>query len=463
MNDATQSPQATRLAPPGHPQDGGLSGGIAARLDRRRERRPVRHRSTGAAADRRPAGGQGARPVDPPGVVRPPAYRDEIMKVVNLHEFEDAAKKSLSVAAYDYVAAGAGDELTLRANREAYSHYWIRRKVMVDVSKIDTSLELLGQSLEHPILLGPGGGKNIVGGQRRGAGGAGGAAVERADGRRPGAGCSPRWARRERRPLWWGATLGEGTQAAAVETAKRFEGAGAAAVCVTVDYPYTGARDRPSRDQWDPEWAKTRVYGTPEFRVGFQAGMIDPYTSNLTWEWMKWVRPATKLPIVIKGILTAEDARLAVEHGANAIIVSNHGARTLDGTAGTLDQLPEVVDAVSGKIPVLVDGGIRRGGDVIKALALGARAILIGRPFLWGLAAFGQEGVQRVVELLHGELRIDLGLSGAGESEGAQSQLHPPGMESRTSAADGDLRWPRAHTVHANPIVSPPSIPAPRR
>ena len=120
------------------------------------------------------------------------------------------------------------------------------------------------------------------------------------------------------------------------------------------------------------------------------------------------------MPIVIKGILTAEDARLAVENGAQAIVVSNHGARTLDGMAGTLDVLPEVVDAVNGKIPVLVDGGIRRGGDVIKALALGARAILIGRPFLWGLAAFGQEGVQRVVELLHGELRIALGLSGAG-------------------------------------------------
>jgi isopentenyl diphosphate isomerase/L-lactate dehydrogenase-like FMN-dependent dehydrogenase len=353
-----------------------------------------------------------ARQADPPGVVRPPVYRDEIMRVVNLHEFEDAAKKSLSIAAYDYVAAGAGDELTLRANREAYSHYWIRRKVGVDVSKIDTSLELLGHRLEHPILLGPGGGKNIVA--------ANGEALSAQAARQSNAlmvggqvQMLAEMGKKGTAPLWWGATLGEGTQAAAVETAKRFEGAGAGAVCVTVDYPYTGARDRPSRDQWDPEWAKTRVYGTPEFRVGFQAGMIDPYTSNLTWEWMKWVRPATKLPIVIKGILTAEDARLAVEHGADAVIVSNHGARTLDGTAGTLDQLPEVVEAVNGKIPVLVDGGIRRGGDVIKALALGAKAILIGRPFLWGLAAFGQEGVQRVVELLHGELRIDLGLSGA--------------------------------------------------
>jgi isopentenyl diphosphate isomerase/L-lactate dehydrogenase-like FMN-dependent dehydrogenase len=368
--------------------------------------------SQSGAAPQPTTAGAGTRQADPPGVVRPPAYRDEIMQPVNLHEFEAVAKKSLSIQAYDYVAAGAGDELTLRANREAYSHYWIRRKVMIDVSKIDTSLELLGQRLEHPILLGPGGGKNIVA--------ANGEALSAQAARQSNAlmvgGQVPMLAEMGKKgtaPLWWGATLGEATQAAAVETAKRFEGAGAGAVCVTVDYPYTGARDRPSRDQWDPEWAKTRVYGTPEFRVGFQAGMIDPYTSNLSWEWMKWVRPATKLPIVIKGILTAEDARLAVEHGADAVIVSNHGARTLDGTAGTLDQLPEVVDAVNGKIPVLVDGGIRRGGDVIKALALGARAILIGRPFLWGLAAFGQEGVQRVVELLHGELRIDLGLSGA--------------------------------------------------
>jgi 4-hydroxymandelate oxidase len=391
------SPLVSIVDSNGDPIDGSVSKGQGAR--------PAQQQQPPAAA---PA----PRP-DPPGVIRPPMYRDEIMRVVNLHEFEDAAKKSLSVAAYDYVAAGAGDELTLRANREAYSRYWVRRKVMVDVSKIDTSLELLGQRLEHPILLGPGGGKNIVA--------ANGEVLAAQAARQSKAlmvggqvGMLAEMGKKGTAPLWWGATLGEGTQAAAVESVKRFEDAGAAAVCVTVDYPYTGARDRPSRDRWDPEWARTRVYGTPEFRVGFQAGMIDPYTSNLTWEWMKWARPATKLPIVIKGILTAEDARLAVEHGAQAVIVSNHGARTLDGTAGTLDQLPEVVDAVAGKIPVLVDGGIRRGGDVIKALALGARAILIGRPFLWGLAAFGQDGVQRVVELLHGELRIDLGLSGAG-------------------------------------------------
>jgi 4-hydroxymandelate oxidase len=384
--------------------------------------------TTGGQGGRQGGAGQGGRQGGPgqPGrqggagrgdrsdVIRPPEYRSEIMKVLNLHEFEDVAKNALPIAAYDYVAAGAGDELTLRANREAFSHYWIRRKVMVDVSKTDTTLELLGQKLDHPILLGPGGGKNIViaDGERLAAQAAKQSKALMVGGQNN---MLAEMAKTGAAPLWWGASLGEGTQASAVEFVKRSEDAGASAVCVTVDYPYTSARDRPSRDMWDPEWPRTGTYGTPGFRTGFAPGMLDPYTPNLTWEWFKWARPATKLPIVIKGIMTAEDARLAVENGANAIIVSNHGARTLDGQSGTLDVLPEVVEAVNGRVPVLVDGGIRRGGDVIKALALGARAILIGRPFLWGLGAFGQEGVQRVVELLHGELRLSLALSGAGQ------------------------------------------------
>ena len=399
---------------------------------------PVQPAQAGGGAQTGRQGGPGTpRPADRPDVIRPPAYRDEIMKVINLHEFEDAARKSLSVAAYDYVAAGAGDELTLRANREAFGHYWIRRKVMVDVSKVDTSFELFGKTYEHPILLGPGGAKNIViaDGEKLSAQAARQTKTIMVGGQGP---MLAEMGKAGQAPVWWGATLGEGTQAQAVEFAKRSEDNGASALCITVDYPYTGARDRPSRDQWDPEWARTRVFGTPEFRAGFQAGMLDPYTPNLTWEWMKWVRPQTKLPIVMKGILTAEDARLAVENGVQAIIVSNHGARTLDGMAGTLDALPEVVEAVNGRVPVLVDGGIRRGGDVIKALALGAKAILIGRPFLWGLAAFGQDGVQRVVELLHGELRIAVGLSGAGNLKAIdRSFIRPAWKAYRPGAAPG--------------------------
>lgn len=364
-----------------------------------------------ALAAQAPAGQAPAAPR--PGMIRPPAYRDEIMKVVNLHEFEDLARKKVSVQAYNYIAAGAADELTLKANREAFGDFWVRRKVMVDVSRIDTSLELLGQKLEHPVLLGPVGLRTLMNpdGERL-------TALAAAHTKSILVGVNPtvvqELAKNGHAPMWWAATLGHATEKETADWAKRNEELGAAALCVTVDYPYTGARDRPSRDKWEAEWARTDVYSTSGGSIQFQPGMLDPYTPNLTWTWLKWARAASKLPIVVKGVLTAEDARLCVDNGANAVVVSNHGARTLDGTGGALHVLAEVVDAVNGRIPVLMDGGVRRGGDVIKAVALGAKAILIGRPYLWGLGAFGQEGVQRVIELLHGELRIALALSGAG-------------------------------------------------
>jgi isopentenyl diphosphate isomerase/L-lactate dehydrogenase-like FMN-dependent dehydrogenase len=376
---------------------------------------------------------QGQERPDRPDVVRPPTYREEIMKVINLHEFEDVARKRIARPAYDYIAAGAADELTLRANREAFGRFWVRRKVGVNVSKVDTTVDLLGQKLEHPILLGPAGAKNLLApnGDRV-------TAMAAHQTKTIIAGASPgsvqELSKTNQAPVWWAATLGHLNQTDAIEYAKRSEGAGAAAICVTVDYPYTGARDRPSRNWWDPEWSRTAMYSTSEDNVSFQAGMLDPYNPNMTWEWMKWTRSATMLPIVVKGIMAAEDARLAVENGAQAIVVSNHGARTLDGTGGTLDVLPEVVEAVAGRIPVLVDGGIRRGGDIIKAVALGARAILIGRPYLWGLGAFGQEGVQRVVELLHGELRMSLALSGAGRLGALDRSFIRPAWKAYTRA-----------------------------
>ena len=371
-----------------------------------------------ALAAQAPAGQQPATtPAQPvpsrPGMIRPPVYRDEIMKVVNLHEFEALAKKKVSVQAYDYIAAGAADELTLRANRSAFGDYWVRRKVMVDVSKIDTSVDLLGHKLEHPILLGPVGLRTLMNpdGERLTARAA-------AHTKSILVGVQPavvqELAKTKQAPMWWAATLGHNTEQDTATWARRSEEQGASALCVTVDYPYTGARDRPSRDKWETEWARTGVYSTDRGSIQFQAGMLDPYTPDMTWAWLKWARSASKLPIVVKGVLTGEDAKLCVENGAQAVVVSNHGARTLDGTGGTLHVLAEVVDAVGGKVPVLMDGGVRRGGDVIKAVALGARAILIGRPYLWGLGAFGQEGVQRVIELLHGELRTALALSGAG-------------------------------------------------
>lgn len=342
-----------------------------------------------------------------------PQYPDDIMRPVNLHEFESVARARLPLPAYNYVAAGAADELTMRANLAAFDDYWIRRRVMVDTSNVDTSLDLFGIHLEHPILLAPVGVRNLMqhDGDRSTA-----IAALNSKAILVGAPLDlmRELGKRKQAPRWWAATLGHATQDDAVHWSKENESAGASALCVSFDYPYSGARDRPSRDHWESQWSETGRYDTAGGEVAFQAGMLAPFTPALTWQFLRWVRGVTELPIVVKGITTGEDAKRAVDAGANAIIVSNHGGRTLDGAFATLSVLPEVVDSVGGRIPVLMDGGVRRGGDVMKALAMGAKAVLIGRPYLWGLAAFGQAGVQRVVELLQGELRVALGLSGTG-------------------------------------------------
>lgn len=343
----------------------------------------------------------------------PPSYSEEVMGPINVHEIEDVAKKKINPMAYDYIAGGSAGELSLNANREAFEHIQVRRRVGVDVSKIDTSVELLGRKLDFPILLGPGGAKNLVcpDGDRITALGAAHSKAIYLTG-------PPEWMPKlqasGQAPMWWAASLGFATRESAEAFAKRAEDSGASAISISVDYPYTAPRDRNNRNQFDYAWAQT---GVPANRSGRPrtpaiAGMIQAYVPGMTWSCLDWLHGATKLPIVLKGICTAEDARLAVECGAQAVIVSNHGGRTLDGMIPTLYALPEVVDAVNGRVPVLMDGGIRRGGDIIKALSLGARAILIGRPYYWGLAAFGQVGVQRVIELLHAEMRVAMGMSG---------------------------------------------------
>lgn len=355
-----------------------------------------------------------------------PVYSQDIMNVVNLHEFEDVGRRKISELAYNYIRAGAADELTLKANRAAFADYWVRRKVMVDVSRVDTAVELFGKTYPHPVLLGPVGLRRLMhpDGDRLtilAAHKSGAILVG------PRHGLIADMTKAGTMPVWWASSLGYHTQADAERWAKTNEDLGAAALCVSLDYPYTGARDRPSRDHWEAQWSETPRYNTGDGgSVQFQPGMIFPYYPRMNWDWLKWVRGASKLPLVIKGITTGEDAKRAVAAGADAISVSNHGGRTLDGAIATLHALPEVVDAVGPKIPVLVDGGVRRGGDVVKAAALGARAIMIGRPYLWGLAAFGQEGVQRVIEVLEGETRIALALSGAGTMRGVDRSFIRP-------------------------------------
>lgn len=349
------------------------------------------------------------------GTLYPPTYSDEVMGPVSLQEIEEAARKKIHKLAYDFIAGGVEDEVTLRANREALNRIFLRPRVMVDVSKIDPSVKLLGKKMDFPILLAPTGGKNLVipDGDRVAAQGAAaaktlyvvasGAWMNKLEG-----GVSA--------PLWWKNTTGQSTKNAAESYGRRSEDSGCAAICVTVDNQYQSNRERNNRNRFDYGYMQTGVPGEDarpqKPRSPAVAAMLQPHTPNLTWQYLDWLKGSCSLPIVIKGILTAEDARLAIERGADAIVVSNHGARQLDAVLPTIEALPEVVAAVSGKIPVLMDGGIRRGTDILKALALGAKAILIGRPYVWGLAAFGQVGVQRVVELLQAELVLSMGLAG---------------------------------------------------
>jgi isopentenyl diphosphate isomerase/L-lactate dehydrogenase-like FMN-dependent dehydrogenase len=314
-------------------------------------------------------------------VVAIPTYGQALMDVINTHEFEPIAKKSISTYAYDYIRAGAGDDLTLQANLAAYDDF--------------------GEHWDHPIMLGPVGLRRLL----------------HPDGDRltilaahqskavligPRLDLVPEITKQGTMPKWWGFALGHKTKQEARDWAKKNEDLGASAICIGMDYPYTGLRDIPSRDHWEGQWDNKPEFDDGDGTVTFQAAMIWPYFPNMNWEWFDWV----------KGITTGEDAKKALAGGVSAIAVSNHGGRTLDGANPTLRALPEVVDAVGGKVPVISDGGIRRGGDIIKAMALGAHAVTIGRPYLWALAGFGQEGVQRCIEMLQGELRIALGLSG---------------------------------------------------
>ena len=332
-----------------------------------------------------------------PRTTFPPQHSPKVMAPVNVHEIAAIAAENVSKAVYDYASGGAEDDATLLGNLEAYRRTTLRRRVMIDVSTIDTSLEVLGQKLAYPIMIAPASKNRVVPqGDKVAAIGArnantvygivGNAHAFIED-----------LTKANQAPRWMASTLGDTNKADAQSWARRNEEAGATWLSVTVDHQFTPNRDNNIRN------------GFP----GYEAGVLRPATPSVTWEYREWLRSGSKLPLVVKGILNGEDAEAAVKYGAQAIIVSNHGGRAYDGAVPTLVALPECVDAVGGRIPVFIDGGIRRGTDVLKALALGARAVFIGRPHCWALMAFGAVGVQRVAELLHAELTVAMGLVGA--------------------------------------------------
>jgi 4-hydroxymandelate oxidase len=338
---------------------------------------------------------------------------------VNLFDYEELARKRLSSMAYEYIAGGAGDEVTLRDNRSRFDGIRLKPRVLRDVSRLDTTTTLFGQRLEYPILLAPTAYHKITHpeGELATAQGAGAAHATM---------CVSSFAttaiedvaKAATGPLWFQLYVqpDRGFTKALVQ---RAEASGCRALLVTVDTPVLGTRNREARAGFrlPPGMARENLKGlvgnastTAHVDEGtIYSSIFDP---KLTWTGIEWIRSFAKIPVLLKGILTPEDAALAVQHGADGIVVSNHGARNLDTVPATITALPGVAAAVGGRIPVLMDGGIRRGTDVVKALALGARAVLIGRPYLWGLSVDGAEGVRSVMTILRSEFQAAMALCG---------------------------------------------------
>ena len=334
-----------------------------------------------------------------------------------LSDFEPLAKAKMPAMAWEYVTAGAGDEITVRWNQEAYQRIRLRPRVLVDVSKLDTRVTLFGQEHAFPILLAPTAAQKMMHADgelatARGAGAAGTAMV---------LSCFSGTSLEDvaavaKTPLWFQLYV-QPDHGFTRTVVQRAEAAGYQALCLTVDTPILGARNRETR-------AAVKQPPTPNLK-GFKgvggkdrlhtgsleifSGVLD---AALSWKDVEWLRSVSKIPLVLKGVMNPDDADRAAKSGVAGVIVSNHGGRNLDTLPATIDVLPQVVDKVAGRMPVFVDGGIRRGTDILKALALGASAVFIGRPYLYGLGAAGEAGVTQVINILQREFQIAMALTG---------------------------------------------------
>ena len=329
--------------------------------------------------------------------------------IAGLRDFEALARARLSPAAYAYYAGGSWDELTLRENEAAFSRRRLLPRGLIDVTSIDPSTTLLGQPVALPVGFAPCALQGLAHGE--------GEVIAARVAARSGllyvlstlanrtvedvaaVGRGPRWFQ-----LYVQKDRGRST-----EMVERARAAGFTAIVLTVDAPNPGYRERELRDPILGDSLLPNI-GSGQAHRGPIGDLLD---GSLTWADLDWLRGLSDLPLVIKGILDPADAVRAVEHGAAAIVVSNHGGRQLDRAPASIDALEPIVDVVAGRAEVYLDSGVRRGTDIVIALALGARAVFIGRPFLYALAAGGEAGVARCVEILEAELRIALKLLGA--------------------------------------------------
>lgn len=337
--------------------------------------------------------------------------------LLNPRDYEAQARAMMSQSAYDYYAGGAGDEITVRENELAWNRLRLIPRMLVDVSACDLRTTVLGVPISMPIMTAP-------------------CALNRLahpDGELAVARAVAAEGTVQVLSTLSSVSLQEVAQAAPGERwfqlyvyrdreitralVQRAEAAGFTAICLTVDVQRPGLRERDYRNDFRvPSDVRAANFDAAIVDAGSGGALLN-YINNqfdpaLGWDAVEWLRSITALPVVVKGILSPDDARLAVVHGAAGIAVSNHGGRQLDTVVTSCDALEPIVEAVNGAAEVYVDGGIRRGTDVLKALALGARAVLVGRPYLWGLAVDGERGVRRVLTLLRDDLALSMALAG---------------------------------------------------
>jgi 4-hydroxymandelate oxidase len=355
-------------------------------------------------------------PLDPEYLIKEPK------DAINVFDFEPVMRNNVPPAHFGYMASGIDDEVTLRANREGFLKFQLRPRRLVDVSEIDMTTEIFGVKYNSPIIIAPTGGNKAYHPDGEVAVAKAAKAGNHLQILSTSATTSVEDAIAARgQPIWY--QLYASNKWEVAETmVKRAEKAGCIAVAVTVDR--NGGRNQETlfrlrrfdtRDcgSCHPRDLATANRRKPNYDGVDLSGLTSTQSPAITWEFLKRLRDTTRMKIVVKGILAHEDARIAADNGIDAIVVSNHGGRGEDSGRSTIDALPEILEAVGGRMPVLVDSGFRRGTDVAKALAMGATGVCIGRPYLWGLGAFGQPGVERVLELLRLELRGTMQQMGA--------------------------------------------------
>ncbi len=345
--------------------------------------------------------------------------RAALAGAVSLRDLERLAERVVDDPAWQYLMGGSDDEITLGENRRAFERLRFRPRVLRDVSTIDTKTVVLGQELAMPVLVAPMAYHRLYHPE-------GEPAVARATARAGGLFVASTMASTpleevpSQCPRWFQVYVYRDREITR-DLVLRAKAAGFSALVLTVDAPRLGKREREARIGFGlPAGIRAANFAVDQSDLRLkEAGTSSiahhaskAFDATLGWESVAWLAELSQLPVIVKGILTEEDARLAVDAGAKGIIVSNHGGRQLDGSPATIDCVEEVAKAASGRVEVLMDGGVRRGSDIVKALALGARAVLVGRPFLHGLAVGGDEGVLRVFDLLKDELETTMALLG---------------------------------------------------